>query len=361
MSWPAQETSRKPFDDGWAREYAEVVGVIAAVTVMGGFFMPRYGLNLSYGAFGHIYLLAVIALSLRVGRGPALAAAVVSAVAWDYVFVPPQMSFSVLNLDDTLELATYFVVALIGGQLTARVREREKLFAEAELHRTLLDSVSHELKTPLAVLRTAAEKIDTSDPQKRTRLTDEIRTATSRLDHLVANLLNQTRLESRGLRSQPDWCDARDIISAARRTVADALAGRPLKVEIPTDMPLFMADAPLLEQSVANLLLNAALHTPAASAVSVTVGMDQRGARVFIAVADRGPGIPPELRENLFQKFRRGQTARAGGLGLGLSIVRGFTLAQGGEVVASDNPQGGATFTIWLPHTSHGSVPGDEH
>ena len=339
-----------------AREYALVLGIIAAVTFLGRVFVP-----VSYRALGHIYLLAVIGLSMRVGRGPALVAAVVSALTWDYVFVPPQMSFVVLQFEDSLLLGTYFVVVLFSGQLAARDRERDRLFAEAELHHTLLDSVSHELKTPLAVLRSAAEKIDTDDAPKRASLTAEIRTATSRLERLVANLLNQTRLESRGLRSQPDWCDARDIIGAARRAVGDALAGRPLKIEIPADLPLFMADAPLLEQCVANLLLNAALHTPAASPVLVTVGLDERSARVFITVADRGPGIPSDLRGHLFQKFRRGETAGAGGLGLGLSIVRGFTRAQGGEVVAADNPDGGASFTILLPYSSHGSVPVDEH
>jgi len=337
------------------KEYAEVVGVIAGVTAIGWCFAP-----LSYRALGQIYLLAVIALSLRVGRWPALAAAVVSAVTWEYVFVPPRWSFAISSLEDNLLLGTYFVVALIGGQLTARVHEREKHRAQAELQRTLLDSVSHELKTPLAVLRSAAGKIDTDDAAKRARLTGEIRTATLRLDHLVANLLNQTRLESGGLHPQPDWCDARDIIGAARRAVGEDLEGRPLRIDIPADLPLFLADAALLEQAVANLLLNAALHTPAATPVTVTAGVGARGTEIFITVADGGPGIPPELHGHLFQKFRRGDAARAGGLGLGLAIVRGFMHAQRGEVVANDNPGGGASFTLRLPNIKHGGVPEDE-
>jgi K+-sensing histidine kinase KdpD len=492
------------------REYIEVLGVIGAVT-LGGWFLP-----LSYEAFGHIYLLVVILLCLRVGRGPVLFAAIVSAVAWNYVFIPPRLSFSVIDFDDSILLGVYFVVALIAGQLTARIRaqerherlreqratalfhltralagahtldeaveaalcqadelfnartallligtkgalephaagsltltdeertmaeqawrqgreagrftdlsasagalylpmlragavlgvfvlqlpagiaratpeqreliegfaaqiallvereqlraasEREKFFAESDrLHRTLLDSVSHELKTPLAVLRAAGEKLDTEDARKRAGLTAEVRTATSRLDHLVANLLNQTRLEAGGVRPQPDWCDARDIIHAARRAIGEALAGRPFKTDIPDDLPLCLADAPLMEQVIANLLLNAALHTPAGSPIHVTAGLDHAGGagRIFIRISDRGPGLPAELRENLFQKFRRGHAARAGGLGLGLSIVRGFMLAQGGEVVAGDNPGGGAAFTVYLPHVLHGNVPNDE-
>ncbi|HVU24223.1 MAG TPA: ATP-binding protein [Opitutus sp.] len=493
-----------------AWEYLEVVGAIAGVTLAGNF------VPLTYHTFGLIYLLAVIALSLRVGRWPVLAAAVLSVVAWSYVFIPPRLSFAVIESDDGLLLGTYLVVALVAGQLTARIRaqelderererrasalfqltrvlagartldeaaeaalrqadtlfeartalllgtpageltvhpagsflmnererdvaewawrerreagrftaaraeaaalhvpmlraqqalgvfvvcppedcdelpapqrdlidgfaaqiallvereqlqaagEKAKFFAESDrLHRTLLDSVSHELKTPLAVLRTAGEKLATDDTAKRASLLGEIRTATSRLDHLVANLLDQTRLESGGLHAQPDWCDARDVVHAARRAVSDALAGRPFTTSVPADMPLFLADAPLLEQVLANLLLNAARHTPPGTAVGVTAGIEVRDGQswVFIRVDDHGAGIPAELRGHLFQKFRRGSRARAGGLGLGLSIVRGFVEAQGGVVTAGDNPDGGARFTVYLPHVAHGSVPGDE-
>ncbi len=335
------------------REYGEVVAIISTVTVFGRL------VPLSYTALGDIYLLAVIALGLRVGRWPVLFAAVVSALAWDFFFVSPRMSFAVLRLDDMLLLGTYFVVAIIAGQLTTYIREHEKLYAASELHRTLLDSVSHELKTPLSVLRSAAEQLDTDDAVKRAHLRTEINTATSRLDHLVANLLNQTKLESGALQPQLDWCDARDIINAARRAVGDTLEGRPFKAEVPTSMPLFKADPAMMEQAVSNLLINAVRHTPAGTPIHLKTGVELRSQWVFISVADRGPGLPPELRESVFQKFKRGNSAHAGGLGLGLSIVRGFIVAQGGAVLARDNPGGGACFTIYLPYGPHGSVPNE--
>jgi K+-sensing histidine kinase KdpD len=350
---PGRQTRRSPRGLTLVREYSEVLGVITAVTVLGKY------LPLSYTAFGDIYLLAVIALSLRVGRWPVLFAAVVSAMAWDYFFVSPRMSFAVLRFDDMLLLGTYFVVAIIAGQLTTYIREHEKLYAASELHRTLLDSVSHELKTPLSVLRSAADQLDTDDAKKRASLKSEIIEATARLDRLVANLLNQTRLESGALRPQLDWCDARDIINASRREVSASLEGRPFKMEIPADMPLFMADQPLLEQAVTNLLINAVLHTPAGTPILVRTGIERHGDWVFITVADRGPGLPWEMRESIFHKFRRGSAAYAGGLGLGLSIVRGFVVAQGGEVIAGDTPGGGATFTIFLPYGQHGGVPNE--
>ncbi len=485
----------------------EVLGVIAVVTIA-GWFAP-----FSYRAFGHVYLLGVIVLCLRVGRGPVLFAAIVSALAWNFVIMPPRLSFSVLDFEDGMILGTYFVVALIAGQLTARIRaqerderlreqratalfhltralagahtldeavnealrqaddlfnartalllahedaawtlhpassfrlgvreqavadwvgrhgkeagrftselgsaealhvpmlragavlgvfvvalpadavldvpeqrelidafaaqiallvereqlrgasEREKLLAASDrLHRTLLDSVSHELKTPLAVLRSAAENLHREAEARQPNLAGEILTATSRLDRVVANLLSQTRLESGAVKPQLDWCDARDLISAARRGTGDALAGSPIKVEIPADMPLFLADAPLMEQVVANLLHNAARHTPAGTPVCVSAGAGENGERIFLTVADRGSGIPVEMRDSLFQKFRRGNEARSGGLGLGLSIVRGFMLAQGGDVVMDNNPGGGARFTVYLPLEAHGNVPNE--
>ncbi len=334
-------------------EYVEVLLIIVAVTVVNHF------LPLSYAAYGNIYLLSVIALSFRVSRLPVLFAAIVSAAAWDYFFVTPRMSFAILRIDDALLVGTYFIVAIIAGQLTTYSRKHAALRAEAELHRTLLDSVSHELKTPLAVLRSAAEQLETGDAKKRADLGNEILLATSRLDHLVVNLLNQTRLESGALQPQLDWCDARDIINASRRVVSDSLDGHPFKTEIPPDMPLFRADPAMLEQALANLLLNAALHTPPGTAIVVKSGVEAYSGQVFISVLDRGPGLPPEVRDEVFQKFRRGHDAQAGGLGLGLSIVRGFVVAQGGSVAAADNPEGGAAFTIFLPLGSHGGVPSE--
>ena len=353
MSAPDRYVRRKPRGLSWVREYGEVLGVITLVTVAGRF------APVTYTALGHIYLLAVIALSLRVGRWPVLFAAVVSALAWDFFFVSPRMSLAVLHFDDVLLLGTYFVVAIIAGQLTTYIRNHEKLYAASELHRTLLDSVSHELKTPLSVLRSAADQLETADATKRASLKGEIVVATRRLDHLVANLLNQTRLESGALEPQLDWCDARDIINASRRAVGNTLDGRTVKVEVPPSMPLFMADSAMMEQVVSNLLINAALHTPPNTPISVRTGVELRSQWVFIAVADRGPGLPPELRDTLFQKFKRGNAAHPGGLGLGLSIVRGFVAAHDGAVVAGANPGGGACLTIYLPYGPHGNVPND--
>jgi two-component system sensor histidine kinase KdpD len=146
----------------------------------------------------------------------------------------------------------------------------------------LQDAVSHELKTPLAVLQSAAEGLTQADEATRQQLTGEILTATRRHYRLVNNLLDQTRLESGALKPRLD---------------------------------------------------NAALHTPAGTPIFLAAGVDGARSKVFFTVADRGPGLPAAMHDRLFRKFQRGDAARAGGLGLGLSIIRGFVVAQGGDVV----------------------------
>lgn len=506
---PGPALEWQPPADSPPREYLAVAAVLAGLAGAAWFLAGYIG----YLAIGLLFLLATIALSLRVGRGPVLAAGVGSALIWNYFFIPPLFTFTIAKLEDGMMFATYIAVALVSGQLTARIRaqerherlreeratallrltqalgaarsldeavfkalrqadtlfgaesalllggpgdaeltahfasslsltdkergvadwawrnrrqagrftdtlpsaggfhvplvredralgvlvvrpadggaltlaqrdlvgsfaaqlaiqvesehlraagEREKLLAESEkLHRALLDGVSHELKTPLAVLLGAAEGLRSPDAATRDQLAGEILTATRRLHRLVNNLLDQTRLESGTLKPRLDWCDAHDLVNAARDGVRDLLGDHPLEIAVPDDLPAFRADFALMEQVIANLLLNAAHHTPEGTPIFLAAGLDRAGARIFFTVADRGPGLPVAMHDRLFQKFQRGDAARAGGLGLGLSIVRGFVAAQGGEVVAGANPGGGAVFTVYLPYAPHDNVPAE--
>ena len=226
------------------------------------------------------------------------------------------------------------------------------------MHRTLLDSVSHELRTPLAVLSTATAKLATQTGASRAELTAEICTATTRLNRLVANLLNLNRLESGTLKPRLDWCDLRELVNDALRHTAEVLKDHPVSVDLPAGMLLMQADPALLEQAITNLLHNAAFHTPAGTSVRITGGIKRASEPlIFVAISDEGPGLPAELKGAIFQKFQRGRQALPGGLGLGLSIVRGFVTAQGGEVVVGDNPGGGAVFSIYLPYRAPETVP----
>jgi len=275
------------------------------------------------------------------------------------IAVPAERTLS-LAQRDLLEAFARQLGLVVEREHLREAGEREKLLAESDkLHRVLLDSVSHELRTPLAVITGALENLTTADADLRSELVSEGRAAARRLNRLVGNLLDQTRLESGALKPRLDWCDARDLVNAALEGVRDALAGHPLEVVLPEDMPPVRADFALTEQALANLLLNASRHTPAGTAVFLTAGIERSGTRAFFTVADRGPGFPLGMRERLFKKFERGDAAKAGGLGLGLSIVRGFIVAQGGDIVVGENPGGGAVFTIYLPHRPPQTVPAE--
>ena len=265
---------------------------------------------------------------------------------------PPAEATLPVNQRDLLEsFATQIALALDRERLRA-TEEAARLSRESEkLHRTLLDGVSHELKTPLAVIASAAENLADGP------LVAEIRTATQRLQRLVNNLLDMTRLESGTLRLRRDWCDPADLINAAREMTADALRGRTVRLDLPAGLPLVRADAGLIQQALANLIHNACVHTPPTALITLAAGTDEAAGQLWLAVADNGPGLRPEQLDRLFDKFYRGEPDRAGGLGLGLSIVRGFAEVHGGRVEAGNQPGGGARFTIFLPLEQPASVP----
>ena len=263
-----------------------------------------------------------------------------------------------LGQRDLLDAFARQLALTVERTLLRAASERERMLAESEkLHRVLLDSVSHELRTPLAVITATSDELADVNVPGGAEMVAEIREAAQRLNHLVANLLDQTRLESGALRPHLDWCDPQDLVNAAVSAAADTLSGRALEIVVPERMPFVRADFALTEQVLVNLLLNAALHTPPNTPVSITAGIEPGGQRALFSVGDRGPGFPPDLREELFKKFARGHAAAPGGLGLGLSIVRGFIAAQGGEVSLGDNPGGGAKITLYLPHFAPENPP----
>ncbi|MDB6137837.1 MAG: Osmosensitive channel signal transduction histidine kinase [Verrucomicrobiaceae bacterium] len=222
------------------------------------------------------------------------------------------------------------------------VRHAEVVAQSEKLHRTLLDSVSHELKTPLAVIQASLEGLGAGGSP----YVDEIRTASRRLQRVVDSLLQMSRLESEMVQPCPDWCDLRDVIASARDAAGHALNGHPLAVAFPFPLPLVRLDHRLLAQALANILHNAAVYTPPGTAIDVSAGI--RDGRLRLAVRDHGPGLPKGEERRVFEKFYRSPGSPAGGTGLGLAIARGFARAQGGDISAANHPEGGAEFVIDL-------------
>jgi two-component system sensor histidine kinase KdpD len=334
--------------------YAAALFVFGATSVLNLWLHPWIG----YQATALVYLLGVVLLARSVERGPLALGTVLSAAGWSFLFCPPRYSFHISAPYDRMMLVTYVVVAVMVGQLTARLRRLRdaeltaRMLAESErLGRTLLNSVSHELRTPIAAIRSAASTIQTSGAVTpiQKQLLMEIDSATQRLNRVVQSLLSAARLRSGQLKPRLDWCDVSELVRVSLRNVGTLVADHPLEVDMPSGLPMFKADFALLEQAVSNLLVNAAVHTPPAT--PITVAAKTVANELWLEVADRGPGLTVQPIERVFDLFYRAEGARPGGTGVGLAIVKGFVEMQGGRVQAANQPGGGALFRICLPLT----------
>jgi two-component system sensor histidine kinase KdpD len=275
------------------------------------------------------------------------------------LFIPPLFTLHIAKLEDALTFATYFIIAITVGSLTAQLKAREHLAAQVQLaqeserlRKTLLDCVSHELKTPLAAIDAASQELsrlapNIQDPQMLKDLASEIRDGSRRLNRVVDNLLDMNRLESGVIRPKREWCDVRELLQSAVDIERESINGRDIRLDVPEEIPLALVDHTLIEQAVAKLLANAGSHTPAR--LPIEIDAEYTNDHLLISVSDRGPGIPIEATDRLFEKFYRGDNRKTGGLGLGLSIARGLIEAHGGRLTAENRDGGGARFTIRLP------------
>jgi two-component system sensor histidine kinase KdpD len=492
------------FDAGVARGYGVALGFVAGATALNAILRQWLG----YQSLALVYLLSVVVLAMFVGRGPTLLAATLTALLWNFCFVPPVFTFRITGPTDLMLFCTYFVVALAMGHLAARLRAQQaaerrreqratalylltrelvqasdfadllaiiirevgkatqaeaalslpeeapnapltpyfastwamaekeqsvaswaflhrqsagrgtdtlpsaeglhlplmagdramgvlslrfrdpallgpdqrdlldafvrqialvldrqrlrdaeqqaKLVAESErLSKTLLNSISHEIRTPIAAITSAAsslsERCAAGAGKFEQRMVGEIQEAAQRLNRLVGNLLSMTRLESGHVKANVDWCDVADLVQVTLKEIGKDLAQHKVTVGLAAGLPLVRMDFVLMQQVLTNLLLNAAVHTPPATAVQVSAAVEAD--TLVLTVADNGPGLPPDALPLIFDKFYRAPAAPAGGTGLGLAIVKGFVEAQGGHVKAENRPSGGAVFTIRLPIT----------
>jgi two-component system sensor histidine kinase KdpD len=485
------------------RDYVASCSAVCAATAA-CFLASAY---IDYRSVGMFLLFIISILSLFTGRGPLFTAAALSAIFWDFFFIQPVFTFSISHPSDVLLVSLYFIVALVSGTLTSRVRTKEmvvrrrerltsalysfvnnlaaaettddiaragienmtsvfnartafflpesveligekphslstfvpdtekewsvaewvfsnkkpagrstatlpfaaasyypllihgtcrgviglvssgakelpmeqegllimflhqwafaldraylreeaartRLLEESErLNKTLLNSISHELRTPLAAITGASSSLLESgiaeDKTARDVLVGDIRAASSRLNRLVENLLDMTRIESGGLTIAKDWCDVHDIINSVISGLSEELSKHSVRVSIADDLPLVKLDGIIIEQVLSNIVLNAAQYTQPATTIHIRSFFDA-GALVF-AIEDQGPGLPQESINRIFDKFYRVPGTKAGGTGLGLSIVKGFVELHGGSVQAENRLEKGTQFLIRLP------------
>jgi two-component system sensor histidine kinase KdpD len=269
--------------------------------------------------------------------------------------VLPSARRSALAADQTRLLETF-------GNQIALALERSRLAAEAErtrvqleserLRETLLSSVSHDLRTPLAVITGAGTSLlsggATLADATRRELLESIVQESQRLNRLVGNLLEMTRLQSGAVRLHRDWHPLEEVIGASLTRIGDRLRGRDLSIALARDLPLVRIDDVLMEQVFYNLMDNALKYTPPGSPLEIR-GRGE-GDAVVVEMADRGPGLPVQEEETVFSKFHRvKRDGDPGGVGLGLAICRGIVEAHGGTITAANREGGGAVFTLRLP------------
>lgn len=271
----------------------------------------------------------------------------------------------VLSIDlgnHPLPLAERDLLAAIAAQLGLGLERNHLLHAihHAEfiergdqLRRSLLDHVSHELRTPVAVLGSAMDAMENGVPSAS--LIPEMRAAQKRLRRVVDQLVESTRIESGAIQPKPEWCDLLEILEQSAEQSTDATTGHPVEITIATGTPpLIWIDADLLLAAIGNLLTNAGHHTPLGTPIHLSASISH-DSHLEIHVRDEGPGLEDPGR--VFDRFHRGSASRPGGLGLGLSIVRGLIRGLGGTSEVCNPPAGGAEFILKIPVRTAQQIP----
>ncbi len=245
-------------------------------------------------------------------------------------------------------IASQAALALERTALQAAAQEAEVQVEAERLRSAVLSAVSHDLRTPLAAITGAASSLLDPGLTAATRddLAGTIVGESDRLNRLIGNILQVTRLESGAATVEKEWQPLEEAVGAALARAEELLEGRPVSVELPEDLPLLQADGLLLEQVFFNLLENAAKYTPAGSPVMVRAWTSPEW--VEVEVADQGPGLPPGQEGRVFDKFVR-LSGGGRGVGLGLTVCRGIVVAHGGTMWAENRPGGGLAFRFRLP------------
>ena len=459
----------------------------AVVIIAAAFFCMPLATTQNYHVVSFILLFVVSLLSTVLGIGPVLLASTFSALVWNFLFIPPQFTFHIEKTEDILIFGLFFIIALVNGVLTTRVRRQEKIAREREkrtnalfqltkelskasgtedvlrvaidemkshfsvdpffilqdgnnvlnvggrlqkekklsagdyaiaesvfkntskaaeksetpspstytfyplrgirlnpgvlavkkdtvpedeqksfwetfvaqitnalereflgelaqkvrfldesdrLYKTLFNSISHELRIPVATIMGASDSIihSSGNDEIQKALCQEIFTASLRLNRLIENLLNMSRLESGHISLRLDWYDINDLMNKITEDLREELAPFDIKIRIPEDIPLVKIDFGLMEQVLYNLVFNTTQYAPERSEIELNI--EQKNGELTIEIVDQGPGFPEHELKNVFKKFFRVNGSQAGGLGLGLSIARGFVEAHGGTIKA---------------------------
>jgi two-component system, OmpR family, sensor histidine kinase KdpD len=305
-------------------------------------------------SLGVLYIFAVLPVAVFYGLGYALGVSIASMLAFNFFFLPPVHTLALTDSENWVALAVYLVTAVVVSELAALARRRAHAAAEADALRrsdtvktALLHAVSHDLQSPLTAIRAAGEGLASSslelDDADRAELLEAIRLETARLERLVANLLDLSRLEAGAALPKQELWPVDELVSRALEALGPDAAR--IAVDLDEDLPLVRVDAAQLERVLVNVLENALrLSSPTDP---VTLVGASGGDDVSIRISDRGPGLDDDEVERIFEPFEHGR-GTGHGTGLGLAIARGFAEANGGRLSAEAHPESGAAFVLTL-------------
>ena len=306
-----------------------------------------------------LLLLVVLAAATQARTRVSIVISVAAALAFNFFLLPPFHTFTIDDAENWVALCVFVLVAAIGSQLSAAVRQRaalaearkqkaEALRQRANSASALLASLSHDLRTPVTSVRVAVTNLqdETLPAPERYAQAQVALQELDRLARLFHNILDMARIDGAGVQAQRQWVSPSDVIDAAVTNAGPSLAAHELAIEADTLTEVEL-DPRLTSTALRHVLENAARYSLPGSTISVRAWSDTTG--THFAVRDQGPGLDPQDLDQLFRPFYRGQRApNASGTGLGLAISRGLLAAEGGHI-RCENVHGGAEFTIDVP------------
>ena len=342
---------------GFKTWFLSALGVLVVLTVAAAL----YALGVAPGhlAVSAPFLLVVVFIAAVWGRGAAVVAALTSAPVFNYLIVPPPYSFSTPTPDEGFFVISLLAVALIVGswkERTLRVEHQVRQLAASEkLQKILLDTISHDFKTPLTSIVGSLNSLLFEDRRlnelDRKELIETAYQQATRLNRLVTDVLEMTRLEAGTVRLRREPASIRDVVQQALSYVSEVISERRSSIDIPPDLPPVAMDAVLMSHALANVLENAAKYSAPNSPIEVQA--QAANGHIIIAGSDRGIGVPADDLGRIFEKFYRrdevnGSSWPTSGTGLGLAIARGIVEAHGGRIWAEQRAEGGVIVRVRL-------------
>lgn len=312
---------------------------------------------IDYRIVALILLLAVSILAILYDILPVMVSALLSTLILNFFFIPPVLHYKISDSEDVLLFFIFFLISSVNAVLTNKIRRQEKKINEKEekekilkLYETLLNSLSHELRTPISTIIGAVDTLKSYDKNLLTSqqndLLNEIEIASLRLNRQVENLLNMSRLESGNFKLKKDWTDINELIFRVIEKVNEVKTGNIIFAP-DEDLPLFKVDEALMIEVIHGLVHNAVIHNSPDTIINIKATYEDE--QLNISITDSGKGFSEDEIPRIFDRFYRLPHTKTGSLGLGLSIVKGFIEAHNGTIILNSKPDKGAEFIISIP------------